>query len=295
MWYDIIMKIHVTGANGFLAKHVIEACRDLGDIQGTDVDSMDITNSENVLSVLEKNVPDVIIHLAALQGRAVSREKPADFFKVNTWGTLNLIEACRKLGIKKFVLMSSITVHGKSKVPIDENALVAPIHPYGASKAAAEAIVKAYSISFGIDAFILRPNFIAGRVPDSYTENLIYNFIKNLDENNVIELAGDGHFSREWVHPKDVADAIRQCILSDMKGCEAFILSEPSNRLSMMELAERLVSKVGKGYVTTNPKMEGFSLISSNQKAREKLNWSPQISIDNIIEEIWNGYKSESR
>ncbi len=286
------MKIHVTGANGFLAKYVIEACKDLGTIQGTDVDTMNITNAESVLSNLQKDVPDVIIHLAALQGRAVSRERPADFFKVNTEGTLNLLEVCRKLGIKKFVLMSSLTVHGKGEVPIDENATIAPLHPYGASKAAAEAIVHSYSNSFGIDAFILRPNFIGGKIPRGYTENLIYNFIKNLDEKGFIELAGDGHYQREWVHPKDIANAIRLCILSRIKGCEAFILSEPENRLSMMELAQRLVKKAKRGYVTTQPALEGFSLISSNRKAKEKLNWQPQVTIDEIIEEIFDGYKS---
>ncbi len=286
------MKIHITGANGFLAQHVIEACKDLGEIQKSDIDTMDIADAESVLYNLQKDVPDVVVNLAALQGRAVSRERPTDFFKVNTWGTLNLLEACRKLGIKKFVLMSSLTVHGKSDVPIDENAPITPLHPYGASKAAAEAAVQSYSKSFGIDAAILRPNFIAGKVPKNYTESLIFNFMKNLDEKGFIELAGDGHFQREWIHPKDIANAIRLCITSDIKGVETFILSDPKNRLSMMELAKKLLNKAGKGEIKTNSTIEGFSLISDAKKAREKLKWQPQVDIDTIIEEIWNGYKS---
>ncbi|MBI2542898.1 MAG: NAD(P)-dependent oxidoreductase [Candidatus Aenigmarchaeota archaeon] len=285
------MKIHVTGANGLLAKYVIDACKIFGTVDGTDVDTMDITNFENVLSHLKNNTPDVIVHLAALQGRTASRENPSKFFTVNVSGTLNLMEACRQLGIKKFVLMSSLTVHGKSEIPVDENSPILPLHPYGASKAAAELVVRSYSKSFGIHAFIMRPNYISGKIYDSYKENIIYNFVDNIETNGLVELAGDGRFQREWVHASDIAEAIKLALLSEIDGCETFILSETENRISMMELTNKIIKLAGKGRIATKPEIEGFSLISSNKKAKEMLNWKPKVGIDEIIEEVFNGYR----
>ena len=286
------MEIHVTGAHGFLGTCVVRALADICRIRSTDIDTMDVTQSSSVMGFFRRNRPDVVVHLAALKGNLSSRERPVDFFTVNTVGTLNLLEACRHLGIKRFIFMSSLTVHGKSDVPVDETSPIRPQHPYGASKAAAEALVYAYASSYGIQSVIFRPNFVVGPIPppQPYRDNLIYDFIDAVEKNSSIELAGSGEFQREWIHAEDVAAAVKLAVLADLPGCETFILA--ANRVSMMDLAGRIISRMGRGRVKSNSAVSGFTLISSNDKAIQKLNWRPQKGIKAIIDEIWDEYRT---
>ena len=119
---------------GLLGTHVIQALANLDDVHGTDLDEMDITDPGSVMTTLALRPPDVIVHTAALKGNQPSRDRPLDFFRVNTAGTVNLLEACRQLGIKRFVFVSSLTVHGPSEDPVDEASPWAPAHPYAGTK-----------------------------------------------------------------------------------------------------------------------------------------------------------------
>ncbi len=288
------MEIHVTGARGFLGRYVVQSLERLGRVHGTDINDMDVTDATAVLAQLEANPADVVVHLAALKGNLPSRQRPLEFFKVNALGTLNLLEACRQLGIKRFVFMSSLTVVGPNDHPVDETCPIRPLHPYGASKAAAEALLHAYSNSYELEAVILRPNFIVGpiQVPEPYTDNLIYDFIQDIEREGQIELAGDGHYQREWVHPADIAEAVALGVSTRGERCGTFILS--GNRLTMLDLAKRIVRRIGKGRVTTNAERAGFTLISSSEKAGSVLDWKPRVDIDMIIDEIWGEYRSRT-
>ena len=97
------MLCHVTGSEGVVGTEVIRALKRIGDVVGTDVGNMDVTDSEAVLATLLQNPPDVVVHLAGLKGNLPSQQDPLRFFGVNTSGTLNLLEASRQLGVKHFV------------------------------------------------------------------------------------------------------------------------------------------------------------------------------------------------
>jgi len=284
------MRILVTGARGLVGRSLLPLLEEIGDIRGTDLDSLDVTEASSVTKCFEEYVPDIVVHLAARKGNAASRQRPDEFFRVNTLGTLNLLEGCRRHGVKEFVFLSSATVHGQSETPVDESSPVRPLHPYGASKASAEAFVHAYSKSYGINAVILRPNFIVGAIyqPEPYTDNIIYDFLRDIDARGVIELAGDGSYEREWVHPTDVALAVKAAILSCPSGCETFMLA--GHRQSMKELAKRIIAIAGKGEVRAQAAMPGFTLVSSSMKAKHLLGWQPRYELDMIIKEIWDEY-----
>ena len=286
------MNIHVTGAEGNLGTHVVRALSHLGQIEGTDVAEMDIADMDQVMSVLGRHPPEVLVHTAALKGNQPSRERPADFFRVNTAGTVNLLEACRQLGVGHFVFVSSLTVHGPSIEPVDETSPKDPLHPYAGSKAAAEAMVQAYVNSYGLRASVFRPNFIVGPIPppQPYADNIMYDFIESIQREGTIELAGDGQYQREWLHPRDVASAIGLAVASPGTGFEAYILS--GHRTTMRQLAERVIQRVGAGCASANPNRGGFSLVSSDQKARRQLGWRPEVDLDSLISEIWDEYRS---
>ena len=288
------MKFHVTGAKGFLGRDVVRTLMPLGDVRGTDIDDVDVARASHVLARLRVDRPDVVIHLAALKGNAPSRQRPVTFFRVNTQGTLNVLEACRHLGIPRFIFMSSVTVVGPAETPADESWPIRPLHPYAASKAAAEALVHAYANSYGLRAVILRPNFIVGAIPPPhpYRDNLIYDFVTKVDQSEALELIGDPGFQREWLHPRDVSQAVRLAVEADLPGCETFVLS--ANRCTMQELAELIVRSMRRGRVTVDPAGAGFTLISSSAKARRLLGWQPRVSLDEIVAEIWEEYRSRS-
>ncbi len=88
--------------------------------------------------VIKRHRPDLVCHLAALCGAAPSRENPPDYYAVNTLGTVHLLEACRRVGVERFLFSSSLTVHGASSDPVNESSAFSPRHPYAASKLAAE-------------------------------------------------------------------------------------------------------------------------------------------------------------
>ena len=288
------MLIHVTGANGQVGKEVMNVVSDIGTVYGTDVDTMDITDAYKVCQTIGDQRPDVIIHIAALKGNRPSRDNPTDFFSVNTVGTLNLLEASRMYGVSEFILLSSLTVHGSRNTPVKEDSTFSPSHPYAASKCASEVLLQSYVQSYGIRGIAFRPNFIVGPInaPTPYTDNIIYDFIQSLMDRSIIELAGVGEYQREWLHPTDVARAIALSISSKPSGFDAYILS--GQRITMAELAHKIINLVGHGSIKTTPDMEGFSLISDDQKATYELGWRSEIGLDALISEIWNEYKSRN-
>ena len=286
------MLFHVTGAKGLVGTEVVKALAKLGDVHGTDVDDMDITDEKAVNELFAARPPDVVVHLAGLKGNRPSRERPLEFFDVNTFGTLNLLEASRRVGAKHFVFFSSLTVHGPVDEPVDEDSPLNAQHPYSGSKGASESMVRAYCHAYGMQGTIFRPNFIVGPIPAPlpYVDNLIYDFIQAIYDSKVIELAGDGEFQREWMHPSDVAAAVAMAVSSPGPGCETYILR--GERVTMRQLAARIIDRVGSGTITTNPNMGGFSIISSGQKAQTGLGWTPKVSLDALIGEIWDEYQS---
>ena len=284
----------MTGANGRVGLEVTQALGKFGEVHGTDVDDMDVTDIDSIQSVLSKNPPNVVVHLAGLKGNISSQENPMRFFNVNTFGTLNLLEVSRKLGVEHFIFFSSLTVQGPTPHPVDERSPLFPQHPYSGSKGASEAMVHAYANAYGIRATIFRPNFIVAPIvyPGPYVDNLIYDFIELIHRVGVIELAGDGQYEREWMHPSDVGVAVASAISTKRGGCETYILR--GERVTMYDFASRIVSKIGKGRITTNPERGGFSIISSGEKAKIELGFRPSVSLDTLISLIWEEYQDRN-
>lgn len=286
------MQIHVTGAKGLVGVEVMSALAKLGEVHGTDVQDMDVTDIASVEKVLSATPPDVIVHLAGLKGNLPSRQEPLKFYDVNTTGTMNIMDVGRRLNMQHFVYFSSLTVHGPVESEVDELGPMNPLHPYSGSKAASEKMVEAYCNGYGMRATILRPNNIVGPIPAPlpYTDSIIYDFINDIHTSGNIELAGDGQFQREWMHPKDVASAVALSVGSSGSGCETYIIR--GERVTMEELAKRIIATVGSGKFTSNPERSGFTIISSREKIKRQLGWEPTVNLDALISEIWDEYQS---
>jgi nucleoside-diphosphate-sugar epimerase len=291
------MKVVVTGAGGFLGRWTVQHLKESGhdvdgiDLQGADsnVDLMKLNATEAILKITE---PEIIIQLAALAGStgkgggAESLKDPYRFLDINQKIVLNVYEACRNLGIKKAICMSSFSPYGKASCPIDENTPFNPNNPYGASKANVENIAKVYAQCFGIKTIIFRVPLICGEGQKEL--NALKEFVKSAIKGEEMAVWGNGGTLREFVHPLDVARAYGLALgyFDKMRmPYDTFVLgNEP---ISMLNLAEVVVSRVGRGRVKLLPdKPRMFDQWTRRNKAETKLEWTPRIGIEEIVDRV---------
>lgn len=174
------MKVLVTGADGFIGSHVVEALL----ARGHDVRAMVLYNSFNSwgwldefddatrrdLDVFAGDVRDphgvdvavsgcdVVLHLAALVAIPYSYHSPDTYVDVNVKGTLNVLQAARRHGTRRVVHTSTSEVYGTAQyVPIDERHPLHPQSPYAASKVGADQMALAFHAAFGTPVGVIRP------------------------------------------------------------------------------------------------------------------------------------------
>jgi UDP-glucose 4-epimerase len=152
---------------------------------------------------------DCIFHLAASVGNKRSIDMPLDDAQINVLGTLNVLEAARKLGIKKVVFSSSAGIFGELKtLPISEDHPVEPDSPYGASKLGAEKAGLAYAKLYQIEFVSLRYFNVYGpnQRLDPYG-NVIPIFVFRMLRGEALTIFGDGEQTRDFVNVDDVVQA----------------------------------------------------------------------------------------
>lgn len=211
----------VTGATGFVGSHLTRKLLDLGyeviavsrreprgkwlreALEGAEWVRCDITNPDNVAEVFMKFKPDEVYHLAAQSNVKPSVEDPWETYKVNVMGTVHILEACRKLHVKKVYHMSS------DKIWSHENARYSdpytPVTPYATSKACADLIARNYAEQYGMDVRI-------GRFVNIYgfdlNPRIIPNTIRKCLKGESPIIYRNYPAKREYIYVEDAVDAI---------------------------------------------------------------------------------------
>lgn len=146
-----------------------------------------------------------VINLAARAGVRPSVSNPWVYFQANCEGTLNLLDLCRRSGVRKFLLASTSSLYGKhNEVPYCEDADTnRPLSPYAASKKAAEAIAFTYHHLHGIDVSI--PRYFTVYGPAGRPDMSVFRFIRRIAEGESIVVFGDGSQSRDFTFVDDIA------------------------------------------------------------------------------------------
>lgn len=145
--------VALTGAAGFVGRHLLA---ELGE-QGGPLD-VDVTNTEAVGAAIRRARPDALVHLAARSSVAESWVSPDKTWRVNVIGTVNVLRGTKAERPDARVLaVSSGEVYGRAEVPTPEDAQLAPLSPYAASKAAAEIACAQAARADGLDVVIARP------------------------------------------------------------------------------------------------------------------------------------------
>ena len=304
-------KVLVTGAGGFIGSHLIERLVDLGaEVKGflrynsrndwglleilprhmldsLQIVSGDLKDYDAVLDAA-KDV-DVIFHLGSLISIPYSYNRPRDTIENNISSTLNVLTAARDLGVEKIVHTSSSEVYGTALyVPIDEKHPLQGQSPYSASKIGADKIAESFYCAFDLPVATIRPFNTYG--PRQSTRAIIPTIITQAIQQETIKL-GSLFPTRDYTYVKDTVNGFIKVAESDRSIGE--VINIGSNfEVSMGDLAGKISSLLDKKIDIIQDssrvrpqKSEVQRLWCDNAKARRLLNWGPQVSLDEGLQE----------
>jgi UDP-glucose 4-epimerase len=215
----------VTGGAGFIGSHLVDRLvsdgwnvRVLDNLSSGRMENIEQHKGSRKVEILRGDLKnpeeakklirdvDVVFHYAANPEVRVSTTNPEVHFNENIVATFNLLEAMRKNNVKELVFASSSSVYGEPEnIPVNEEAPIKPVSVYGASKAACENLIHAYSRLYGIRAVVLR---YANVVGPRLKHGVIWDLINKLDRNaGELEVLGDGRQVRSYIYVDDAVEA----------------------------------------------------------------------------------------
>jgi len=249
----------------------------------------DITDEKIVKRAVKDQ--ESVIHLAALPFIPDSFYYPADFFNVNTTGSVNLLwKSIQSNSVDRFIHISTSEVYGSAQfVPMDENHPTSPHSTYAVSKLAGDRVAFTLHKENGFPVVIIRPFNSYG---PKYTQPYIIPEIMNQLLNGTKELMlGNIDATRDFTYVSDTADAIIRS-LSSKKAVGEIINVGSGNEISIRDLALK-ISKIAKIKIkirydeSRERPYDVNRLISNNKKAKTILDWTPKITMDQGLKKIF--------
>lgn len=216
------MKVLVTGGAGFIGSHTVdmlinknyEVCiiDNMSHGRKENINSkakfynMDIRDSK-IIDIFKKERPYYVIHEAAQISVSNSITNPIEDAEINILGTINILEACRTVGVKKIIYPASAAIFGEPKyLPIDEKHPLDMISPYGVSKHTVTHYLNVYKELYGIEyVCLIYSNVYGPRQDPSGEGGVVAIFCDKLMRNERPIIYGDGEQIRDFIYVKDVA------------------------------------------------------------------------------------------
>jgi len=224
------MKIMITGGAGFIGSHlcdelvkgnneIIVITRSSSKLNNIEhlldkikLERVDVTDFQQISNSIEKNRPDIIIHLAGETSHSKSFENPSYDLDVNTKSTLYILEKIRSLDLKcRFILGSTFIVIGRPlQLPVTEESVCNPTTIYGANRLASENYCKIYHNMYGVDTIVFRiTNSFGPREKYVPNKNAINYLIYKASKGEEITIFDKGNFFRDLVYVSDVVSGIK--------------------------------------------------------------------------------------
>lgn len=324
------MKIAVIGGAGYIGSHVVRELLDFGN---------EIFVYDNLSSGLRENLfkeanffhgdildvqrldeffatvkPEGIVHLAALKAAGESMLLPEKYSVHNITGSLNILNACSKHGVKYIVFSSSAAVYGSPKyLPIDENHPTEPENYYGYTKLAIEQYLNWYAKLKGIKYAALRyfnaaGYDIKGRIKglEQNPANLIPIVMEAaIGKRESVSVFGndydtiDGTGVRDYIHVNDLARAHRIAFDKLIGGGDGFIVNLGVNSgysvLEVIKATERISGKKINYKIVERRAGDPATVLANPALAAEFLNWKAEHSdLDTLLETTWKAYYEPS-
>lgn len=302
-------KVLITGAAGFVGRHLIRELESHGHVVATtdavpeaslpQYRQLDLRNRESLKAFIRDVKPDACIHLGAVSFVPDGDKNPSDLLTVNIAGTVNLAEAVRcEAPDCRLMLVSTAQVYGPvtsiraANVPIRENAPLLPLSMYAISKAAAEQAVSAYGSAYGMQTLIARPANHTG--PGQSTKFVAVSFAKQLlavkrGEQGEIRV-GNLDSIRDFTDVRDVVRAYRLIIERGQSGLAYNITTNARVRIGeLLEMLQRLTGVSAS--IVVDPDLfrpSDASLRLDVARLREHTGWSPKHTLEQTLTDIIN-------
>jgi GDP-4-dehydro-6-deoxy-D-mannose reductase len=289
------VKALVTGAEGFVGRHLLEHLRAQGDdVVGVDREC-DVTKVDEVRAALEDVRPDAIYHLAALTAVGESWLNAVEYTRVNVLGTKNLLDVAHDVvPTSSVVLVSSADVYGVVRhddLPLVESFRVAPANPYSSSKVEAEHVAHDAVRERGQRVIIARPfNHVGpGQSTNFVVPAIVNRLLEAVDDGADEIVVGDLSTRRDFSDVRDVVRAYRLLVERGVSGDVYNIASGVDVGLS--DIAQRLVTAIAPHVrlVTDESLLRPVEMPISRgsyDKLRKATKWRPTISLDTSLRDV---------
>jgi len=295
------MKTMVTGGAGFIGSHLVDALLDLN-YEVTVLDNFSTGRPENLDHIKDKiklvecdisttgkwvsefNDVDQVFHLAALADIVPSIQHPEKYFRANVDGTFNILQAAKKVGVKRFVYAASSSCYGiPDQYPTNELAEIRPQYPYALTKRMGEELVIHWANLYKLPALSLRFfNVYGTRSRTSGTYGAVFGvFLAQKLANQAMTIVGDGDQTRDFTYVTDVVNALIAAAQSQRVGQ---IYNVGSGKTISVN---RLVEILG-GDKVHIPKRPGEPdcTFADIIKIQQELKWEPKISIEEGVKKV---------
>jgi len=285
----------VIGLDNFIVGSIGELQKTCGGFKNFQFFNYDLSRRYSDESIFEDI--DVIYHLGGMSGIRPSLKTPDIWFNNNVVGTFNILELARKYDIKNVIIASSSACLGDVEPPMNEDMVMKPISPYGATKGCKELFASAYGHSYNMNVSALRFSNVYG--PHSTIKaSLVAKFIRKILAGEQINIYGDGTQTRDFIYVKDLLRAI-QSAGESVVGGEIFQIStgvETSvNRMThvICEAMKRRGYKIPDIKYTSSVLGDIQTNYADNTKARRMLWWEPTVNIKEGLEETIEWFTKE--
>ncbi len=321
------MNVLVTGGAGYIGSHFVKfllnknenvtVIDNLGRGHAeavpakVDFQKMDLLNYSQLLEYLSTKNFDAVVHFAAFAYVGESVENPALYYTNNVVGSLNLIKAAVKSGIRKIIFSSTCSVYGNPlEVPISEDEPTKPINPYAESKLVIEKILRDFETAYGLHYIALRYFNAAGADPEGEIgeshdpePHLIPLVLQTaLGKRDKIYIFGDdyntpdGTCIRDYIHVNDLAEAHYLALnyLDRNQTSEVFNLGTGSGNSvkEIIDTAAKVTGREIKSEVTDRRPGDPAVLVADNSRAKKVLGWQPKFNLEDIISSAYNWHRN---
>ncbi len=304
----------VTGGAGFIGSNIAAALADRDD-EVIVFDDLSSGYAENLAgqpdvklvegSILDADLvedviagADVVFHHAASVGNKRSIDDPRHDVMVNAVGTINVLEACRRGGVRKVVYASSAGIFGELReLPISETHPLEPDSPYGASKLAGEKACLVYAKLYELEAVALRYFNVYGPHQrfDEYG-NVIPIFVFQMIDGETLTIFGDGEQTRDFINVRDVVQANLKA--ANSRGVSGAFNLGSGTRISINGLVRELAGLADGGVdVRYGPPRPGDvrDSLADISRAQEALGFTPAVSLPQGLPEYVSWARAERR